>query len=1084
MKGIINFSLNNKFAIWILTIIISFAGLYSGLTMKQETIPNINVPFLNVTAIDPGAAPEGIVEDVTKPLEVKLRNVDGVKTVTSTSMENAASITLEFDYGTDLTNATATVREALNEVQLPDSVQKPTISKFSINSFPVVSLSLSDKDGGDLEQLTRLVESDIQPALEDIDGVAQVQVSGQYVKEVQLKFDQAKMAQLGLTEDTVNGIVQGSSIRVPLGLFELDKSQKAVVVDGNIVDIDDLKNLAIPVVPGGAGAATGTGSGALPQGSGAPTGESSAAGGAGQGTAPGSAQGTNPSAGQAAGGNASVGSPSVVANAPGIPTVKLSEIAKIKVIGQAESISRTDGKESIGISVVKSNDANTVDVVNAVKDKAEELQKQFKNADLTVLLDQGKPIQDSVNTMLGKAVFGALFAILIILLFLRNIRSTIISIISIPLSLLMALTALNMMDITLNMMTLGAMTVAIGRVVDDSIVVIENIYRRLTLKGERLKGRELVREATREMFIPILSSTIVTIAVFLPLALVSGMVGELFMPFALTMVFALLASLIVAITIVPMLAHTLFRKGLKNKQNHEEKPGKMAEGYKRLLNWTLSHKLITVSIAVILLVGSLFLYPFIGASFLPEQQDKYVTITYSPQTGALREDVEKEALVAEKWLLKQPGLEKMQYSIGGSNPLSSMGGGGSNSALFYIEYNEDTKDFTQVKEQLVEGLKKEVSVGTWSELDMSGGLGGSGLSLSIYGDNVEQLKPVSDEILKLVEADKDNFEKADTTLADTYGQYTLVADQEKLSSLGLTAGQLAMALSPARERPVLTEVDIDNKTYKVYVETDDKTFSSIDEIEDETVTSPLGIQVPIKDVAKVEEGTSPNSIMQIDGKVVVQVTANILASDVTKASNNLQAEIDKLDLPDGVEVKFGGTTEQINDTFTQLGLAMLAAIAIVYFVLVVTFGGGLAPFAILFSLPFTVIGIMVGLFIAGGTLDVSAMMGGLMLIGIVVTNAIVLIDRVIHKEKEGMPTREALLEAGATRLRPILMTALATIGALLPLVTGLEESAGIISKGLGITVIGGLISSTLLTLVIVPIVYEFLMKFKKKRIED
>ncbi|CAM4493357.1 efflux RND transporter permease subunit [Paenibacillus xylanexedens] len=1078
MKGIINFSLNNKFAIWILTIIISFAGLYSGLTMKQETIPNINVPFLNVTAIDPGAAPEGIVEDVTKPLEVKLRNVDGVKTVTSTSMENAASITLEFDYGTDLTNATATVREALNEVQLPDSVQKPTISKFSINSFPVVSLSLSDKDGGDLEQLTRLVESDIQPALEDIDGVAQVQVSGQYVKEVQLKFDQAKMAELGLTEDTVNGIVQGSSIRVPLGLFELDKSQKAVVVDGNIIDIDDLKNLAIPVVPGGAGASAGNGSNAAPQGSGAPTGE------AGQATAPGSAQGTDQAAGQAAGGNASVGSPSGAANAAGIPTVKLSEIAKIEVIGQAESISRTDGKESIGISIVKSNDANTVDVVNAVKDKAEELQSQFKNADLTVLLDQGKPIQDSVNTMLGKAVFGALFAILIILLFLRNIRSTIISIISIPLSLLMALTALNMMDITLNMMTLGAMTVAIGRVVDDSIVVIENIYRRLTLKGERLKGRELVREATREMFVPILSSTIVTIAVFLPLALVSGMVGELFTPFALTMVFALLASLIVAITIVPMLAHTLFRGGLKNKQNHEEKPGKMAEGYKRLLNWTLSHKLITVSIAVILLVGSLFLYPFIGASFLPEQQDKYVTITYSPQTGALREDVEKEALVAEKWLLEQPGLEKMQYSIGGTNPLSSMGGGGSNSALFYIEYNEDTKDFTQVKEQLVEGLKKEVTVGTWNELDMSGGLGGSGLSLSIYGDNVEQLKPVSDEILKLVEADKDNFEKADTTLADTYGQYTLVADQEKLSSLGLTAGQLAMTLSPARERPVLTEVDIDNKTYKVYVETDNKTFSSIKEIEDETVTSPLGIEVPIKDVAKVEEGTSPNSIMQIDGKVVVQVTANILASDVQKASSNLQAEIDKLDLPDGVEVKFGGTTEQINDTFTQLGLAMLAAIAIVYFVLVVTFGGGLAPFAILFSLPFTVIGIMVGLFIAGGTLDVSAMMGGLMLIGIVVTNAIVLIDRVIHKEKEGMPTREALLEAGATRLRPILMTALATIGALLPLVTGLEESAGIISKGLGITVIGGLISSTLLTLVIVPIVYEFLMKFKKKRIED
>ncbi|WP_145407007.1 efflux RND transporter permease subunit [Paenibacillus xylanexedens] len=1086
MKGIINFSLNNKFAIWILTIIVSATGLYSGLTMKQETIPNINVPFLAVTAIDPGAAPEGIVEDVTKPLEQTLRNVEGIKTLTSTSMENASSITLEFDYGTDLDNATAAVREALNEVQLPEGVQKPTISKFSINSFPVVSLSLSDKDGGDLEQLTRLAQNDIQAALEDIDGVAQVQVSGQYVREVQLKFDEDKMNELGLTEDTVKGIVQGSSVRVPLGLFELDKAQKAVVVDGNIIDIDDLNNLAIPVIPSGAGASAGNGAVTAPQGTGAPTdGSSAQAGEAGQGTAPGAAQGSDQAAGQAGSGNAGAGNPAGAANAaPGIPTVKLSEIAKIEVIGQAESISRTDGKESIGISIVKSNDANTVDVVNAVKKKAEELQSQFKNAELTVLLDQGKPIQDSVNTMLFKAMFGALFAILIILLFLRDIRSTIISVISIPLSLLIALTALNVMDITLNMMTLGAMTVAIGRVVDDSIVVIENIYRRLTLKGEKLKGRELIREATREMFVPILSSTIVTIAVFLPLALVSGMVGELFLPFALTMVFALLASLIVAITIVPMLAHSLFRKEIKNKQNHDEKPGKLAETYKRLLNWTLSHKLITVSVAVLVLVGSLFLYPFIGASFLPEQQDKYVMVTYSPETGALREDVEKEALVAEKWLLQQPGLEKMQYSIGGSNPLSSMGGGSSNSALFYIEYNKDTKEFTQVKKDLVEGLKNQVTVGTWSELDMSGGLGGSSLSLSIYGDSVEQIKPVSDEILKLVQADTESFEKADTTLSDTYGQYTLVADQEKLSSLGLTAGQLAMTLSPVRERPVLTEVDIENKTYKVYVETDKKTFNSLSEIENETVTSPLGIEVPIKDVAKVEEGTSPNSIMRIDGKVVVQVSANILASNVAKASQDLQANIDKIDLPDGVEVKFGGTTEQINDTFTQLGLAMLAAIAIVYFVLVVTFGGGLAPFAILFSLPFTVIGIMVGLFVAGGTIDVSAMMGGLMLIGIVVTNAIVLIDRVIHKENEGLSTREALLEAGATRLRPILMTALATIGALLPLVTGLEESAGIISKGLGITVIGGLISSTLLTLVIVPIVYEFLMKFKKKRIED
>jgi HAE1 family hydrophobic/amphiphilic exporter-1 len=293
-----------------------------------------------------------------------------------------------------------------------------------------------------------------------------------------------------------------------------------------------------------------------------------------------------------------------------------------------------------------------------------------------------------------------------------------------------------------------------------------------------------------------------------------------------------------------------------------------------------------------------------------------------------------------------------------------------------------------------------------------------------------------------------------------------------------------MKLSPVRERPVLTEIEVEDKDYKVYIETDTANYKNIDEISNETIVSPLGMAIPIKDVAKVEKGVSPNSITRTDGKMAVSITANITTADVGTASKNLEAKIKEITKPDGIEVKFGGSTEQINDTFKQLGLAMAAAIAVVYFVLVVTFGGGLAPFAILFSLPFTVIGALVGLLLAKETLNVSSLMGALMLIGIVVTNAIVLIHRVIHKEQEGLSTREALLEAGATRLRPILMTALATIGALLPLVTGLEDSAGIISRGLGITVIGGLISSTLLTLVIVPIVYEFLMKFRKPKVQD
>ncbi len=1089
MKSIIGFSLRNKLAVWFLTIVITAAGIYSGLTMKQETIPDINVPFLSITAVDPGAAPETVMNEVTIPLEQMLRNVNGVQNVTSSSMENVASLAVEFNFGANLDEATAQIREGLNQITLPEGVERPQITRFSLNSFPVISLSASAETGADdLEELSRIAQEQVLPELEKIEGIASVQLSGQYVREVQLTFDDAKMAELGLTRETVQNIVDASSVRAPLGLFTLDDSQSAVVVDGNVTTLDDLKALEIPVVPEQPQASGTEGSGgAAPDASGA-TGstnadpnaagidaaqESEAQQGAGvditqQGDAE---QGAGVDAAQE--GEAQQGAAAALAN--GLPTVKLSDIAKLEVVGSSESVSRTNGLESIGIQIVKTNDANTVDVVNAVKDRISDLESQYSGLNLTVMLDQGKPIEDSVRTMLEKAIFGALFAVLIILIFLRDIRSTIISILSIPLSLLIAVLLLKQMDVTLNMMTLGAMTVAIGRVVDDSIVVIENIYRRMTLSSEKLRGRQLISAATREMFLPIMSSTIVTLAVFVPLAFVSGMVGELFMPFALTMVFALLASLLIAITLVPMLAHTLFRGGIKAKASHD-KPSRMSEGYKRILEWSLSHKLITFLIAVVLLVGSLFTLPYVGTSFLPEQEDKTFTFTYSPEAGATDEQAQQRMLDAEEFVREQPNLTNMQYSIGGSNPL---GFGSSNSALFYTEFESDTPNFDTVKEDLIAGLQERVPDGEWSQMDIGGGLGGSQLSISIYGDSTDDLKPVADEVLKLIQADS-NFEEAESNLEEGYNQYTLVADQKKLSSYGLTAGQIAMALAPVTQRPVLTEVDLDGQSHNVYIETESKTYSTLSEIEDTELTSPLGIQVPISDVVEVQEGLAPDTISRSDGKTVAQLSANIVSSDVGGASTALENKINELDLPDGITVEFGGVTEQINDTFSQLGLAMLAAIAIVYFVLVVTFGGGLAPFAILFSLPFIVIGALIGLLIGGESLSVSALMGVLMLIGIVVTNAIVLIDRVIHKEREGLSTREALLEAGSTRLRPILMTALATIGALIPLVAGWEGGAGIISKGLGITVIGGLISSTLLTLVIVPVVYEFLMKISSK----
>ena len=410
---------------------------------------------------------------------------------------------------------------------LPDGTMDPNIGRISINAFPILAISVSDEDSN-LEELTKKVVDSLVPRIEAIDGVSSAAISGQQIEEISLTFDHEKMASLNLDENTVKMIVKGSDVSMPLGLFQFSDEEQSVVVDGNITTVEDLKNVLIPVMP-----ASIPGQGGMD--SGLPAGEQSAE----------------------------------------LPTVTLGEIATIELVGKAESISRTNGQEAIAIQIVKSQQANTVEVANAVKEQMEQFEKDNSGVAISMTMDQAEPIEDSVETMLSKALFGALFAVLIIMLFLRNFRSTIIAIVSIPMSLLIAIIFLKQMDITLNMMTLGAMTVAIGRVIDDSIVVVENIYRRMTLTTEKLQGRALVRESTLQMFKPITSSTLVTVAVFLPIALVGGMVGELFMPFALTIVFALLASLLVAVTIVPMLAHSLFKKQLySNGSSRKEQKAK------------------------------------------------------------------------------------------------------------------------------------------------------------------------------------------------------------------------------------------------------------------------------------------------------------------------------------------------------------------------------------------------------------------------------------------------------------------------------------------------------------------------------
>ncbi|MED1472522.1 efflux RND transporter permease subunit [Bacillus salipaludis] len=1023
MKGLVNFVLHNKLAVWLLTIIITVSGIYSGTRMNMETIPNISIPYLMVTDVYPGATPKNVMEDISMPIEKAVEGLDHVKSVYSNSYSNMASIQVEYEYGIDMDEAKRELKSALENVKLPEGAKEPTTSAISMNMMPVVALSVSSSKE-DIVGLTSTVEDSLLPKIEKIEGVADATITGQHIDEVDLTYNKSKMAQFGLTEDKVKQMIQASNMAVSLGLYEFKEGEQAVAIDGKFMTVKELKNMLIPVTPSA----------------------------------------TNRS-----------------------PFVKLSDIASIHVVGKVQSISRTNGKEAIAIQIVKGQQANTVDVVNKVKKVIKDEKAKVEGLAIDVTLDQGKPIQESITTMIEKAVFGGLIAVLIILLFLRDFKSTIISIVSIPVSIFMALMILHWMDITLNIMTLGAITVAIGRVIDDSIVVVENIFRRLHLKEEQLNGRALIREATIEMFKPILSSTLVTVAVFAPLIFVGGMVGELFAPFALTMAFSLGASLLVAITIVPALSHFLFKKklyGKKTEKQHKE-VGKLAKWYKGFLNKSLNHKVIASILAILLLAGSLALTPLIGFSFMGSQEDKVMYLTYTPKAGELRKDTLANVKAVEQKMQKRDDIDIVQVSVTEAGDTSTaMFGGAGGGGLMYLIFDPNTKNFPKVKEEIEKYVAGINQSGKWKSQNFSSMSGSNDeVSYTLYSEDLNKLYQSVDKVEAVLQ--KNNGLKDVTSSAeDPYVEYTFRVAQDELIKYGLTTGQLVGMLSPQKTENVLTTVEKDGNALDVIVQQEQqKQPKSIEDMLDKQIPTTIGKTVPLSDLVKVKKGTTLNTLSRSKGEYYATVSGKVKGKDISKVTSEVGKKVDKLDLPKGVTVSVAGVQADMSDTFTKLGAAMAAAIAIVYFILVVTFREGVAPFAILFSLPFAVIGSFVGLYIAGETISVSVMMGLLMLIGIVVTNAIVLVDRIIHMERDGLSMRNAVLEAGATRLRPILMTAIATVGALIPLALG-EGGGGLISKGLAITVIGGLTSSTLLTLVVVPIVYEVLSKlFKKNRRE-
>lgn len=756
--------------------------------------------------------------------------------------------------------------------------------------------------------------------------------------------------------------------------------------------------------------------------------------------------------------------------------ILLKDIAKVEEVTIQSEKTRYNLQDALSLVITKKQDANTVEVADKV---INELTKHDHKLNYHISFDSAASVKDSVQTLVREGLMGAIFASLAVLLFLRNIRATFIAIISIPLSLLFSSIFLKQLDISLNMMTLGGMAVAVGRVVDDSIVVIENIFRRARKSEEAKLSNELIIDSTKEITKAIVSSTLTTIVVFLPLGFVEGDTGGFFLPFALTVTFALIASLLVSVTLVPILAKYSFAKVTK-----EEKEGFLQRSYAKLIERSLNHKVIAIAISVLLLVGSVMLVPGLGFVFMPNETQKTLTATIEMPASTSMEKTNEVSFKMEEMFRAKKEIKDITAAVGSRDMYTGLKA--ENKASYFLTLAEGTevnKFLRDLRREMSAMMEKESNQGLYTvqEFSAAGPPTNNSIMIDLYSTNLEDLQATAKNVEEYMKKNKD-LKDVKNNFTDKQKQFLIEINSQKAAEYGI-AGMQVLGMIADQTTPVkVGDITLNNDLKTVQLSYD-KAITAND-LQALQVFSPKG-PVKLTEIATIKEIDSFTSIQKLDGKIFARVSAQVKGNDIsavtTKVTEGVKTDID---LPKGVSFESGGGSEETAAEFQQMGIAMTAAIGLVYLIMLITFGKARIPILILSSLIFVPIGSFTALFIAGEPLSMSVMIGFLMLIGIVVTNAIVLIDRITrNRDEQELTVRAALIEAGKTRLRPILMTAVATIAALLPLAFT-TSSGTFISKGLALTVIGGLTSSTLLTLVLIPVLYElfFFKQSKKERL--
>ena len=1002
-------------------------GVISTSLLPVDLYPEIDVPVSVVVVDYSGAAPEEVENLITIPLEQTLSTVSRLSSLQSFSSEGSSTVVVLFEYGTDMDIASLEMREKVDLIRgfLPEEASSPMVLKIDPNAFPIMQVGISGQM--DFTQLQRIAEDEMLSRLERIDGVASTNVFGGVEQEVRVRLDQSKITGYGLDINRIQQQIQAENLNLPGGQVLKGNLEMTVRTMGEFASLDDVQNMPI---------ALGTGE-----------------------------------------------------------VIRLQEIADISVqYKDRNSISRLNGQPNITLSISKQSVANTVRVAELVHRELESLRRDYPELEISVAFDTSEFINASISNVVRSALLGGLLAVLILFLFLRNLRSTIIVGIAIPVSIISTFALMYFGNLTINLISLGGLALGVGMLVDNSIVVLENIYRYRELGSGR---KDSAVQGATEVAMAITASTLTTIAVFLPIVFVEGFTAIIFKQLSFTVAFSLLASLAVALTVVPMLSSKILKVGemkLRARRTlslgwlldqFDRMIGGFSNFYQKTLDKGLRHRVISVILACIIFGSSLVLVGIVGGEFFPAMDEGTINVRIEMPYGTRLEDADQQVRQVEELLMDLPEIQRILAQVGGGSMMGmGMGSGSSNvSSLSITLVSQDQRE--RSTGEVVEEIRTLTSPIAGADISvnesamMGGGMGGgTPIAIQLKGDDLAVLENMARDVQQMVLSVPGTTEVS-MSVEEGEPEVRVMVQRNQASRYGVTASQINRSLRSSLDGVRASSLTLDGTSIDITLSMDERVRESIENMQQILIPTAMGQAIPLGQVATIDYGVSPSQIERIDQVRTIVVTSQISGRDLQSITQEIQRELEAYPLLPGYTYRITGEQEDMAEAFGNLGLALLLSIVLVYMIMASQFESLLYPFIIMFSIPFAFTGGFIGLFITGNPLSVPGLIGMIMLAGIVVNNAIVLVDYINQLRSRGTERTAAVKEAVAVRFRPILMTALTTILALLPLVVGIGEGAETMAP-MAVVVVGGLLMSTLLTLVFIPVLYTIMDDFRQK----